>query len=138
MAGRSVTVELPDELYERLQRRAVEAQRSLGDEVVLVLATAVPGDGDRLPPDLERELAHLEELDDASLWKKAQARLPARTAKRMQALQFKRQREGLSGDERQAEIALADEYDRHMLIRSKALLLLKQRGHDISELVAGR
>jgi hypothetical protein len=56
----------------------------------------------------------------------------------MQSLQFKRQREGLSGDERALEVALAREYDRRMLIRSKALLLLKQRGHDVTELVSRR
>lgn len=136
MAGRSVTLELPEALYDRLQRRAVAARRSLGDEVVLVLATAAPGDDERLPAELEDELARVEAPADASLWRLAQERLPARTAKRMQALQFKRQLEGLSGDERRLEVALAAEYDRHMVVRSKALLLLKQRGHDIGEPVS--
>ena len=135
MAGRSVTVELPDDLYERLQRRAAEAQRSVGEEVVQLLATAVPAEDDHLPSGLEQELERVEAMDDAALWEVARTRLPVRTAKRMQALQFKRQREGLSDEERRAEVALAKEYDRRMLIRSKVLLLLKQRGYDVSELV---
>jgi plasmid stability protein len=65
MAGRSVTVELPEDLYARLARRAADAQRSLGDEVVHLLVAAVPDD-ERLPADLEQELARVEGLDDAS------------------------------------------------------------------------
>ena len=136
MAGHTVTIELPDDLYDRLQRQAAEARRSIAAEVVQVLAMAVPVMDNHVPTDLEKELAHLETLDDASLWKIARPRFPTRTAKRMQALQFKRQREGLSDDERQLEAVLAQEYDRRMLVRSKALLLLKQRGHDVTELVS--
>lgn len=119
-----------------MQRQATEAQRSVSDEVVRLLATVVPAEDDRLRSELEQELGRIQALDDASLWKLARTRLPARTAKRMQALQFKRQREGLSDEERQVEVALAEEYDRRMLIRAKVLLLLKQRGHDVSELVS--
>jgi plasmid stability protein len=123
IAGRSVTVELPEDLYERLRRRAA-AQRSLDDEVAQVLVEVMPAGEDRLPPTLQQELLHVEGLTDVALWKLARARLSTRTAMRMQSLQFKRQREGLSDDERRLEAALADEYDRHMQIRSKALLLL--------------
>ena len=138
MAGQTVVIELPDDLYERLQRRAAETRRTLAAEVVQVLSTAVPAVDEGMPPDLERELARVTTLDDAALWELARARFPARTARRMEALQFKRQREGLTDDERQLEAALAREYDRRMLIRSKALLLLKQRGHDVSESIAPR
>jgi plasmid stability protein len=82
MAGRSVTVELPDELYERLQRRAAEAQRSLSEEVARLLAAAVPAEDDRLPPELEQELARLETLDKAALRKAARPALSARRSRR--------------------------------------------------------
>lgn len=97
---------------------------------------AVPAGDSHVPPDLEDELARIETLDDESLWRIARARFPARTGQRMQALQFKRQREGLGADERRLEAELAQEFDRRMLIRSKVLLLLKQRGHEVTELVS--
>ncbi len=138
MAGRRVTIEVPDDLYNRLQRQADAAQRSIAAEVLRLVTAAVAGDDERVPPDLEDELARVETLDDASLWKLARAQFPARIARRMQSLQFKRQREGLSWGEREIEVTLAREYDRRMLTRSKALLLLKQRGHDVTELVSRR
>ena len=41
-------------------------------------------------------------------------------------------------EEELAADALADEYDRHMLIRANVLLRLTQRGHNIDELIAPR
>jgi hypothetical protein len=98
----------------------------------------LPDYGDRLPLGLEQELARIQELDDAALWELARSRLSARTARRMQSLQFNRQWERLSADKRRLEASLAQEYDRHMLVRSKALLLLRQRGHNADELVSGQ
>jgi plasmid stability protein len=138
MAGRSVTVELPDDLYERLQRRAVEAQRSLGDEVVELLRASESGESDGLPEGLEAELARLETLDDAALWKIARRRVSVRKSRRMESLNFKRQSAGLNRAERRVAEQLLEEFDRHMLIRAQVLLLLKQRGYDIDAFLFGR
>lgn len=52
----------------------------------------------------------------------------------MQALMFKRQRDELTvAEEREAQ-RLAHRADRTMLVRSQAAALLKDRGHDVSEL----
>jgi hypothetical protein len=34
MAGRTVTIEMPDDYYERLAQRAAAARQSLADEIV--------------------------------------------------------------------------------------------------------
>ena len=51
MATQHVTLDVPDTLYERLRRRVEEAHRSVENELLHVVATAVPG-ADELPPDL--------------------------------------------------------------------------------------
>jgi hypothetical protein len=42
----------------------------------------------------------------------------------------------LTEDERQVEARLVDEYERTMLMRAQAAVLLKQRGQDITELTS--
>jgi len=136
MARRSVTFELPEDLYKRLERQAAEAQRSLGDEMVQLLATAVPAEDDRLPPELEQELARMEALDDAALWRAARPRFSARQSRRLESLHFKLQDEGLTEAERREEQSLVRAYEQAVLIRAQALALLKERGQDITPLLA--
>src|SRR5215207_287952 len=116
MGGRSVTIEVPEYLYARLKRRAEEARLSIEAEVVQTLASTVPPD-DRLEPDLEDALAGLALLNDEALWHLARRRFPQRSARRLQSLHFKLQREGLTEDERLLEARLVDEYERVMLVR---------------------
>ena len=138
MPGRSVLVELPDDLYDRLQRRAADAQRSLGDEVIDMLRASDPDAGDALPEDLKREVARLETLDDARLWKMARRSASPRTARRLESLNSKGQRQRLNRAERRVASQLADELDRRMLLRARILLLLKQRGYDVDTFMFGR
>jgi plasmid stability protein len=49
MAGRSVTIEMPEDLYDRLSQRAAAAQRSVAAEVVEALAAAAPTDEEIRP-----------------------------------------------------------------------------------------
>src|SRR5215211_5281751 len=118
MPGRSILVELPDDLYERLQRRALEARRSLGDEVIDVLRTSDPDARDALPEEIKREVARLETLDDAGLWKMARRSASPRTARRLESLNSKGQRQRLNQAERRVASQLADELDRRMLLRA--------------------
>ena len=136
MAGRSVTIEMPEELYDRLSRRAAAAQRSVAAEIIDLVADAVSDD--EVSPALRDELARMESLDDESLWRAAQPSFTARQSRRLQALHFKMQDEGLTVEERAEELALLRAADRSMLIRAQALALLKQRGRDISPLLTRR
>jgi hypothetical protein len=137
MAGRTVTIEVPDELYDRLSRRAAAAQRSVAAEVVELVAAAMSDDDD-LPPELKSELARMETLDDEALWRAAQPSFTVRQSRRLESLHFKLQDEGLTEAERAEEQALLRAADRSMLIRAQALALLKQRGRDIAPLIARR
>ena len=133
MAHQTVTLKISDNLYRRLQRRAEQAHRSVEDEVLELVASALPLD-DGLQADLESALSSLGVLDDAALWNAARMQMPPAMATELEDLKRKRQREGLSSSETERAAHLLRLYERTMLIRAQAAVLLKQRGHDISEL----
>ena len=133
MALQKVTVRLPDALYRQIEQRARRMQRSVEDELVAVVAEALPT-LEELPADIADELAQLAFLSDEELWQAARTTLAPEEAERMQALLLKRQREGLTPEEQQEAERLLHLYDRTMLVRAQAAVLLKERGHDISSL----
>jgi hypothetical protein len=55
----------------------------------------------------------------------------------MERLHLKHQRERLTEGETQTLAGLIRQYERAMLIRAQATALLKERGHNVSELLAG-
>lgn len=135
MSSQIVTLELPEPLYEHLQARAVRRQRTVADEVLDVLTGAIPAT-EALPDDLEQAIAQLVFLDDAELWQAGRSRMAPEAAERLSELNTKRQREGLTAAEEQESELLVRQYERSMLVRAQAAALLKQRGHDISSLLA--
>ncbi len=135
MAQQMVMLHMPDELYRRLRRRAEQAHRSVADEVLELVATAIPVD-DEVPADLLEALAPLPSLSDAALWRVARSLLPVEVSAELEALHLKRQRETLTVAEAERAAELVRQYDRTMLLRAEAALLLKQRGHDVSEIAA--
>jgi plasmid stability protein len=132
-----VTLNLPVVLYERLKRRAQQADRSVEAELLDVLATAIPSD-DELPSYLAEALASLALLDDETLWKTARSHLPAEEAAQLEQLNLKQQREGLTSTEAETLEQLARQYERTMLVRAQAVVLLIQRGYNTSKLIAGK
>jgi plasmid stability protein len=130
----SITIRLPDPIYQQLKRRADRAGRSLEDELLEVVVAAVPV-ADEPSDDLAEAISPLAALDDQALWRVARDRLPTDTAEQLQSLDQKRQREGLTEAEEQEAAALLQQYERLMLVRAHAVALLKQRGHDVSSLL---
>jgi plasmid stability protein len=129
MASQPITVNLPESLYERLQQRAAEAQRTLEEELLDAVAAT-------LPPDLNEALSSLALLDDEALWRAAQSHLPLEAAAEMERLHLKRQREGLTESEDETVSHLVQQYERYMLVRAQATTLLQERGYVISALKA--
>ncbi len=135
MAVQSITLNLPSALYNHLKQRAEQTRRTVEAELLEVVATAVPI-ADELPPDLAEAISPLALLDDEALWRATRSHLPAEAASQMEDLHLKRQREGLSEAEQQTLTGLVRQYERAMLVRAQAAALLKQRGYDVSELIA--
>ncbi len=136
MAARAVTLHLPGPLFEKIERRAQEAHRSIEAELLEVVSTAVPA-AEELSPDLTTEISALRFLDDAALWQAARTRLPLSESERMEELHRIDRRTGLSKAEAKELADLERQYEKVLLVRSHAAQLLAQRGHDIRGLISG-
>jgi len=136
MAVESVTVHVPHALYARFEERARQTQRSVEEELVEALAGAVSLDDDSLPSDVVAALQPLDTMSDEALWQLARtSHLSPAAAAHLEELNHKRQREGLTAEERQMAEALRHQYERAMLVRAEAMAKLKERGHDFSALL---
>ncbi len=135
MRTQNVTLKIPGELYDQIRERAGADRRSVEDETLDLLTTAVPV-GDALPGDLSAAADELSLLDDEGLWHAARSRLAADAATELESLHVKQQRQGLTPAESQTLDALVRQYERAMLVRARAAALLHERGHDVAELVA--
>jgi len=137
MTRHSVTLRLPDPVYERYRQRAEKAHRSVEAELLEAVKTAAPKE-ERLPRELADAVSELELLDDEALWLAARQTLPPESSRRLEALHEKRQDQGLTAAEQEVAAQLVRQYERTMLVRAHAAKLLKERGHDISGLVSRR
>lgn len=130
MAGtHSISVELPTDLFDRLHEAAARSDRPL--EAVLVESLALLFG---TPPADRAALSEaLETLPDAQLWALVHSRLAWPRGARLRELTASGRR-ALLMDEEQAELAaLIDDADELTLLRSRALLVLQQRGYEIRE-----
>jgi len=130
MPGKSITLDLPEDLYERVRQVAEQSQRPL--ERVLVESIRLLF---ALPPtstDVATTLAAMPGYSDAQLWAVVYQRLAWPQSQRLHELSTKNKLEKLTEDEQSECEHLLTLNDRAMLLRSEALLLLKNRGHDIT------
>lgn len=132
--SQTITLRLPDTLYQQVQNRAQRLHRSIEGEVVALLSATLPTLDD-LPAPIADEMAQLHFLPTPELWRVARNKLSPADNERMQELAFKRQRMGLSRSEEDEVEALHARYERTLLLRAQAMALLKERGHDVSELL---
>ena len=117
MAVHAVTLELPDEVYQRAQRVAQATRRPL-EEVVI----------EWIRPPVQVKLPELEHLPNEELLRAAQVTLPPDHTQRLQELLAAQQQRSLSEDEQREAVELVEQEDFVTLRKARALFLLKQRG----------
>jgi len=137
MTAHAITLHLPETLYERFRQRAEWSRRSLETELLEAVASAAPAETE-LSPEVIRDMEALEGLADEELWRLARKVMSREASEELEALHRKQRDEGLSQDEDAARSRLIHEYEQTMLIRAQAARLLKDRGHDVSTLLATR
>jgi hypothetical protein len=130
MADFSITLTIPEYLYDRARRLA--EQQALPIEQVLVhqLETTfveIPA----LPPDEQAELEALKFLSDQALWTIAREQMPEPDQERMQSLMERNNLGTISAQDRDALVLLVDQGQRLILRKAKAMALLTERGHSI-------
>ena len=127
-----VTVTLPEPVYRRIERAAQQSQRSVA-QVLGDAAAALTPEADHLLGDLQTALAQMAFLNDAALWRAARTTFQQEQQQRLEALHDKQQREALSPTEQAEEQALVKLYRETQLVRAHAVMLLRQRGYDVSD-----
>lgn len=128
----TVTLNLPDNVYQRLQRIAQTLQRPLEEFLVEAVTTALPLLDD-LPPDMMDDMVALALLNDEALWRVARSTLSLAGQERLDSLLDKQGQEVLTVTEQQELDQLLSEYERIVLTRGQAAVLLKQRKYDVSD-----
>lgn len=136
MATHTLTLNIPETLYSRLQTRAAHAHRSIEAEVLEAVATVVADE--ELPADVAEAVASLTVADDAALWQAARSHLAHDASEEIEALHLKRQREGLTETEKHRLARLMRQYELVLSVRAEAVGLLRERGHDVSGLLPKR
>lgn len=131
--SRTVTVDLPGEVYERLQQHADQARRPLEAELLDVILSALQQDA--LPDALTATLDQLRLLDSQTLQQMARSHLSTEESAQLEDFNLKQQAEGPDTHERQWRDDLLRQYERTVLIRAEAAGLLKERGIEIGTLV---
>lgn len=123
-----VTLSLPQDLHEHLQRVAQAAGQSLPDLLVLILCGGAPPDWSQAPAELQGELAALYSLDDEELAQIARSERSAGEVTRHEGLQEKNVDRSLTASEQAELAALEAAADRFAWRKSYAIALLRWRG----------
>ena len=128
---RTITVQLPENLYLRLQQTAQATRQSLEATTLRALQVGSPPAWETAPAEFQADLAALDRLDDAALWRVARTRAGPAQMDRYQALLDKNANHTLSATERKELTQLRTDFDRQMLRKVHAAVLLQWRGHQI-------
>lgn len=130
MPSQTITLDLPDDLYQTANRLAQAAQRPLNDILQDTLAHALPPLDD-VPPEEADVLAHLSSLDDAALWQTSRATMPEDEQEELRTL-LDTQGEGeIAPDEAKRLRELMNRYGQLLVRQAHAWLLLARRGYRV-------
>ncbi|MCU0511933.1 MAG: hypothetical protein MUE40_05105 [Anaerolineae bacterium] len=119
-----VSLQLSEDWYARLQAAAEQTHRSIESIVVDSLAWLFDAQ-----PDIT--LQNLPHLTDVALWALVQRPLTYPVETRLRELTALSKLDALTAAEQQELSRLVERYDEYVLLRSRALLLLQERGHPI-------
>ncbi|NJL28573.1 MAG: hypothetical protein HC897_12140 [Thermoanaerobaculia bacterium] len=131
MIERTVSVTLPEPLYERVRETATASARSLQEILIRSIALLFPPLEDDLPAELRPELAALSVANDAELRRLAEMSMSPEQQARLEALAEHRKTRELDASEEQALADLMAEAQRLMLHKAEAYRLLARRGYQV-------
>jgi hypothetical protein len=121
----TVTLQIPELLYQRLVNTARATNRPLEEVMLHALKVGSPPDWDNVPDEFQVDLAALDRMEDEALWKIAQSRKTVADMERYNML-LDRNQEGTLTDAERAELtALRTEADCFMLRKAQAAALRK-------------
>jgi hypothetical protein len=128
MTFQTVTLQLPESIYQSARRTSKAVKRPIGEVLVTALKSTLPP-LEGLAPEIIEELTALEFLPDEQLWTIARSRLPQPQRRKLSYLLRKNQAGILTEQEEQSLNELIAESERLMLRKARAYVLLKWRGY---------
>jgi hypothetical protein len=129
MAERTVTLHIPDELYKQVEKAAQASEQPV--ENVLLDSISLFVNYPQTSQQLDKWVGQLSSYTDTQLWGVVYHRLAENDTLRLGELSEKNKQGVISIQENDELTNLIYLVDRDMLLRSEALLLLQQRGHDV-------
>ena len=129
----ALTVELPEDLFQSLQRIAQNTQRPIEDVVLCAATTRLPA-SKGLPDEIIENLSSLELLDAAALRQVMLSSGPAQSAQVLCELLIQQQFSALSVAAQSELDELLHEADLLLLRKARAALLLRLRGNPVPSL----
>lgn len=131
MTTKTITLQIPENIYTRLQQAARATRRTLDEVVLHAVQVGSPPRWDDAPANYQADLAALDRLDDDTLWQVVRRRTSAETMARYQELLDKNAEETLTAAEREELTRLRMEAERLMLCKAHAAALLRWRGYSL-------
>ncbi len=131
MSAQTVTLTLPETLYERAKETAQAIDRSLEQVLTQSIALSLPALETDLPPDIRSELAALSLLSDDELWAIARSTMDERQQDRLQDLAEAQKHRSLTLAEQSDLAQLMDNAERVMLRKAETYRLLARRGYAV-------
>ncbi len=131
MSDRTITVTLPETLYERVRETATAASLSFDEVLAKSIALSLPALERELSPNLRSELAALALLSDTELQGIADSVLDETGQVRLEDLAELQKQRPLSAVEQSTLAQLMEEAQRIMLRKAEAYRLLARRGHAV-------
>lgn len=131
MPAETVTLQIPEILYQRLVNTARATQRPLEEVILHALQVGSPPSWDDVPEEFQTQLAALDKLDDNTLWQIFHNRKTAADMERYNTLLEGNSNGTLTQAERLELMALRNEADLFMLQKAQAAVLLRWRGYSV-------
>ena len=132
--AQSVTLQLPEGIYERVLRTAEATQRSIEEVLVRTIEAGMPPTVDDLPLSYREEFLAMERLRDEELLEIAQSVMPAAQQRRYSALLRKNQQGTITENEGEQLTQLGAIARKLTLQKAHAYAILKWRGRSIPAL----
>ncbi len=124
---RTITLTLPDDVLQPVQRVAQATKQSVEELLVMALQAAL-STLEGLPPDVIQDLTALESLNDQALWRVMLEMVPLDQQHRLHDLLARHQEGTLTDSEREQLAILQQQADLVMLRKARAAVLLRFRG----------
>lgn len=131
MTTRTVTLHLPEALYERAKETAEAASQSLDEVLARSIALSLPELEEELPPETRATLARLALLSDEELKAIAKEDLDDAKQTQLESLAELRESRELNQEELETLARLMNEANQLMLRKAESYRLLARRGYPV-------